>query len=709
MRCSRRRQTFALSVACQPQIFLSLFFVVALVPHDLHSQTSSASPIRPIVQSGPGGTISYLEAFPDGNRLLSVDRDDTVGIWLTDGGWEVQHLPVGNDPAYSGAISPDGRIVVSGGSDGRVLRWNVEDERILSDRFHPEKGDSSLLVTKIVFSPDGKYYASIGQGQFDKIWSAIDGELIRKIPASGENCSIAFIANSSTLLIDVGHGTVSAQDIVDGRESFEAQVSTGKISELKVFANRLVVSSGKGEISVWEIKNDGLSLLWRDTENIPGGYLAYDATDRLLIEWSNVSAQIPIIDFDTGEKIRTIQATGVSALRPSTEGGHLFIAKNDQLAVYDINTGLPVRTFTRPEIGEDGVAFSPDDNTIAIGTSRGIDLWRRDLGIRDRSLHTSTPRTVLSFLDSKHIIAYSDSVVSSVPLNGDGMEQIIWQASEPTLEIAPSLDGTQVVSEETRGKFGQVSAWTLWDAKTGNKLFSSHWRSERWPYIALSRDHNLIATSAQNNGHPQCVWRIQQQDPLWCVNGGSSPITFSPDSRSVALVELGGEIKVFKSEDGTPEENHSWYPSTQSGFNHKSHPIQYLTFSQTGAHIEASGFDGLAQVWRTNSPTDHITLPFHSQYVGEATFSSDDRYLIVTAEDGISELWDIRDPRNPEHVISFISFADGGWATITPDGYYRASPGALHSLAFRVGNRAFPFEQFDLRLNRPDIVLVLLC
>ena len=41
----------------------------------------------------------------------------------------------------------------------------------------------------------------------------------------------------------------------------------------------------------------------------------------------------------------------------------------------------------------------------------------------------------------------------------------------------------------------------------------------------------------------------------------------------------------------------------------------------------------------------------------------------------------------------------------TPDGYYLASREALPAIGFRAAGRGLSFEQFDLRLNRPDLVL----
>jgi len=224
------------------------------------------------------------------------------------------------------------------------------------------------------------------------------------------------------VFLDVGDGTVSAQGIADGKEAFRAKVSFGKISHLKVIGTRLVVSSVTDEVSVWEIESNGLTLLWRRAEGVPGADLTYDNPNRLLVIWSDLGSEIIIINFDTGAKIRSIHSKPVSALCTYPRGGIIFVANGDQLVMHDINTGKLLTTLTRPEIGESGIAFSPDDNTVAIGTSRGIELWRRDIGARERTVNTTEALNVSDFLDFQNILAFNNRVVSSISLAGAGKE-----------------------------------------------------------------------------------------------------------------------------------------------------------------------------------------------------------------------------------------------------------------------------------------------
>jgi len=55
-------------------------------------------------------------------------------------------------------------------------------------------------------------------------------------------------------------------------------------------------------------------------------------------------------------------------------------------------------------------------------------------------------------------------------------------------------------------------------------------------------------------------------------------------------------------------------------------------------------------------------------------------------------------------IASFISFIDGEWIVITPDGYYNASPKGDLYLNARIGNEVFGIDQFAAVFYQPEVV-----
>jgi len=57
-------------------------------------------------------------------------------------------------------------------------------------------------------------------------------------------------------------------------------------------------------------------------------------------------------------------------------------------------------------------------------------------------------------------------------------------------------------------------------------------------------------------------------------------------------------------------------------------------------------------------------------------------------------------------TIAEMKFQPSGQPVIlTQDSFYLNMGGIIEGIHFSNGKKTFPFEQFDLRLNRPDIVL----
>jgi len=86
------------------------------------------------------------------------------------------------------------------------------------------------------------------------------------------------------------------------------------------------------------------------------------------------------------------------------------------------------------------------------------------------------------------------------------------------------------------------------------------------------------------------------------------------------------------------------------------------------------------------------------------SFSVKDNIIVGIPElkEGKLEIWNLSTPSKIADV--FVS-DDGSSIFSTPEGFYSSNSRNKKVVAFRSGNHGFPLEQFDLRLNRPDIVL----
>ncbi|HEY6161658.1 MAG TPA: caspase family protein, partial [Bacteroidia bacterium] len=95
------------------------------------------------------------------------------------------------------------------------------------------------------------------------------------------------------------------------------------------------------------------------------------------------------------------------------------------------------------------------------------------------------------------------------------------------------------------------------------------------------------------------------------------------------------------------------------------------------------------------------TIRGHDLPVTSLVFRSKNNMLITASPDSKIIFWD---PSTGEQLGTLAAVDSTDFIITTPDNYYFATRGALKKVAFRKGKRTFPFEQFDLKFNRPDIV-----
>jgi WD40 repeat protein len=89
--------------------------------------------------------------------------------------------------------------------------------------------------------------------------------------------------------------------------------------------------------------------------------------------------------------------------------------------------------------------------------------------------------------------------------------------------------------------------------------------------------------------------------------------------------------------------------------------------------------------------------------VNSFDFTKDQRYLVSSGE-GMIRFWDLK---TGKEVISILHIygRNPEYVVYTPDAYYMSTKNGIQGVHFLLNDKVYLFDQFDVKYNRPDIIL----
>jgi WD40 repeat protein len=277
-----------------------------------------------------------------------------------------------------------------------------------------------------------------------------------------------------------------------------------------------------------------------------------------------------------------------------------------------------------------GIAFAPDDKTIATLTERGkLQLWKAD---GTPWLEKSGVSAVAFGRDGKIALALPREKMVAVGSldNGESWKGLSVDKSQ-IIAIAFSADGKNIVAamadKTTDGKnVGRVELWNLDNGSS--RILDDHDIGVPMA-VAVSPDGAQIAVAAWNGAF---LWRTDgREEPKKLEGDGRSvnAVAFSPDGTMIATGGNDKMVRLWKS-DGTR--------ATKVPLSGHADAIWGLSFRPDGKVVASASNDRTVKLWQIDG-TLLSTLAGHRDAVRAVPFSHDGKMLASASDDGTVRLW----------------------------------------------------------------------
>lgn len=400
------------------------------------------------------------------------------------------------DSVNSVAFSPGGTRIVSGGSDNTVRVWSAPFKPTPSDGIGVPIGGPLLghhgAVLSVVFNADATQIVSGGQDGSVRVWNAVTG---LPIPANqGEVRAVAFRPDGKLFASGGSDGTVKLWDPAAavatgqlGTPTSEQQIDTVAFSP---DGGRLVTGGPGGMLRLWDL----------NTEAPEGGVRARADVEK-----------------DTDERIMSVAFSPPK--EPGQPGGDLIVTGgfDGMLRLWD---GRTLKLISAAQsIGYQlwSVAFSPDGRHIVTGSgfdsasseeTNLIQLWKVDPLEKDGDPMRS------SSVSNIYSVAFSPDGNRIASGSSDGTTRLWDVGTRRQIEPAMTGDQNAVMSVD----FARNNRWIvagaadgkvrLWDTSNLEPIGTPIVGHQNWARAVFSPDDKLILSgSADGNLH---LWPAPQ-------------------------------------------------------------------------------------------------------------------------------------------------------------------------------------------------------
>jgi serine/threonine protein kinase len=349
----------------------------------------------------------------DGVHLVTVAWGEVI-VWSLATGQRVADYAGLVTPIYSVATSSTGTLSVVGGDDGSVNAVDFARRTVL----WRAKGHGGQ-VASLAISPDNRMVASGGADSFIRLWDAKSGDLLRVIPTDNNRVRSLSFDDSGRRLVAGGVWRTRTWNMSDLQQPGRDFGASEGVTEAHIRPDgRAIVTcnGGTGHVRVWDVAADASTDRWQANQEVITAVLLDREPSSIVV----VGVDRGISRFHAGRPQgealvewpgRTYGAT------ISRNGRWLVVTSQPGMSgIWDLREGRRVADLPAPR-GSRSAVFTPDERRLFFGYPGALKTWdwadgaisnEREVKIAGEVLALATDRTRIFVGKNSHNVDVFD-------------------------------------------------------------------------------------------------------------------------------------------------------------------------------------------------------------------------------------------------------------------------------------------------------------
>ncbi len=443
-----------------------------------------------------------LALTPDDKLVVTGGYDGVLSVWDRATGRPLRRWRA-HDRVHDIALSPDGKTAAAAGVDKKVSLWDVATGKSLR-----QLGDEAKEIFALAFSADGATLYGRGEDGSVRVWRVGTGEEVARWRGNATRFArIACSPDGKTLAVGYIGGYVLLWDTATGRERRRLRLTDFRVSTDLSFSGdgRLLATLSPDAVVVWNTdtgEEEGRIPFEKDA----GVFSLAFAADGKHLAGGGVESNEGVVwlwDWPGGRLIHTFRGHSVMvwALRFTSDGKQIVSSGNDhKVRLWDV-AALREALPTRGPLGAvRTLAFAPDGRTLAMTDDARLTLRLWDVATSAERFAVGGPRrgfvSAAFTPDGRGLVAgTSNGTVFFLDAEtGDDRRRPLTRPGG-VVPAALSPDGTTLV---TLGKDG-VGEWNLAAGKETrstpltDRVVEGLWARDR-PLVVLQQARGDSAT-----------------------------------------------------------------------------------------------------------------------------------------------------------------------------------------------------------------------